>query len=181
MINIPILLTVARIIIVPFLVRAILAHQFEHAVILLFCAAISDALDGALARLWQQETKLGALLDPVADKLLVVACYAALMSIDSEYFTIPRWFIGLVVAREVLILAGAAYWGLMKRKMAIAPRLLGKLTTALQLLFIGFLLGISVMQMALPTIFNILFSCVTICVVASLFDYIRIAYKRVVV
>lgn len=165
---------------VPFLVYAILAHQFGLAVIILAGAAVSDALDGALARRWKQETPLGAALDPVADKLLVVACYAAIMSISSPYFVIPRWFIMLVVMRELLILLGALYISVWKHVVPIAPTQLGKMTTAMQLLFIGFLLLISALKLTIIWLFSLLFAGVTVCVVASLFDYIRIAYKRMV-
>ena len=179
MINIPILLTMARILTVPFLVSAILGQQFAWAVSLLVFAALTDLLDGALARFLGQETALGAYLDPVADKLLVVACYGALMSIDTPYFAIPRWFIILVLVRELLILVGAAYWGLFKHALPIAPTVLGKVTTAVQLLFIGFLLLVALLQITIPLLFSLLLAGVAGCVAVSLIDYICIAYKRV--
>lgn len=169
--NIPIMLTVARIILVPFLVLAIVRHQFSVAMILLIAAAITDLFDGASARFFKQETKLGAYLDPVADKILVVACYGALLSIHSVYFTIPVWFITLVVVREVTILLGAWYWGLKKHQLPIAPTYLGKLTTALQLFLIGFLLVSSLFELALPQLLKLLLFIVSVCVVTSLVQY----------
>jgi cardiolipin synthase len=180
MINIPILLTAARIIIVPFLVHAILMHDFMQAVVLLLVAALSDALDGALARILRQETVLGAALDPVADKLLVVACYAALMKSNSPYFSIPSWLIALVIIREVLLLLGAGYLSLFRKRMPIAPTYLGKVTTAVQLFFIGSLLLMAAFELQLPCFFEAMLLVVAGCVIISLMDYIRIAYTRVI-
>jgi cardiolipin synthase (CMP-forming) len=178
-INIPLILTVARICIVPFLVLAILQHAWSKALILLFFAGLTDLFDGAMARWLGQESAFGAALDPVADKLLVVACYGALVSIDSPYFYIPHWFILLVVMRELIILLGAGYWGLKKRLVPIAPTWLGKSTTVLQLFFIGFLLFSSCYQVAFPHMFEFFLVTVAVAVVSSLVQYGYKAMQKV--
>jgi len=178
-VNIPILLTMARMISVPFLVLAIVQHDFSQAVGLLLFAAVTDLFDGASARFFKQETELGAYLDPIADKMLVVACYAALLSIDSPYFLIPTWFILLVVVREFCIVVGAWYWSFHKKLVPIAPTMLGKVTTALQLAFIGFLLSCSLFAMPFPHLLQLFLGIISFCVGTSLVQYGYTAYQKV--
>lgn len=129
-------LTIVRIVSIPWLVKAILFHEWRVALFLLICAAITDILDGFLARLWLQQTTLGALLDPVADKLLTVSCFAAV----SHVGLIPGWFFKLSVVKEVVQVLGASLLYAATGGKAKSANFLGKLAMVGQVIIIGWLL-----------------------------------------
>jgi len=129
-------LTLLRILIIPFIVTGIM-HQLWRLVFVLFLlAGISDVLDGYLARLLGEDTTLGAYLDPIADKLLLISSFASLSFIDSPSFSIPIWFVLLLFAREIIIVGGSTLLIFIGVKFKVNPSVAGKLTTFFQLLFI---------------------------------------------
>ncbi len=97
--NIPNLITLARIILVPVIVWAIASNQMEIAFAVFVIAGISDAVDGFLAKRFNMASELGALLDPLADKALLVSIYVAL----GIWGAVPRWIVILVVSRDIMI------------------------------------------------------------------------------
>src|ERR1700742_61705 len=97
--NIPNSITLGRIVLVPLVVWAIASSQMTVAFILFAIAGISDAVDGFLAKRFGMTTQLGALLDPIADKTLLVSIYVSLGIVDA----IPRWLVILVVSRDIMI------------------------------------------------------------------------------
>ena len=101
--DIPNLITVMRIVLVVPVSWSLLRQEFGLALALFFVAGVSDGLDGFLAKHYGWSSRLGALLDPLADKALLVACYASLAWIG----LLPVWLLVLVVARDVVIVAGA--------------------------------------------------------------------------
>ena len=134
-------ITLGRILLVPLFVVLILGYAGggregdRLAAILCFAlASAADALDGYIARHYNQKTELGAILDALADKLLLVSALVVL-SVDSHqrFVQIPRWLVFMVVARETILLIGMAVihcaWG----KCVARPRLAGKLATVLQM------------------------------------------------
>lgn len=133
-------LTLLRIVLVPFIVLAMIMQQWIGAISLFFVAAVSDALDGYFARLWNQETELGAYLDPLADKILITACYATLVFFPIPNLAIPTWFLGTVLVKELLLLAGACYFGLFKDAITIRPSVFGKLAMFVQTILVVWLL-----------------------------------------
>lgn len=133
--NLPNLLSLSRLLIAPFAVRAVLAGEYRTALAIFAVAAITDGLDGPLARRLGCSTRLGAYLDPIADKALLSGAYLALGFSGLA----PWWLVGLVFGRDLLILAlvGAAF--LFTRYRDFPPSLWGKLSTAVQAL-VGVLL-----------------------------------------
>ena len=129
MVNLPNLFTSLRLALTPFVVVSILAGSYERALILFFLAGISDALDGFLARRLDKITKLGAYLDPVADKVLLAAIYISLGAAGA----IPWWMVGVVFGRDLLILAMVAWGMLFTSLRSFPPTIWGKVSTILQI------------------------------------------------
>ena len=101
--DIPNLITVGRILLVAPVAWALMVQNFSLALILFFVAGVSDAVDGFLAKRFGWTSRLGALLDPLADKFLLVTCYAVLAWND----LLPVWLLVLVLTRDLLIVGGA--------------------------------------------------------------------------
>ena len=134
--NIPNLLTLLRIILVPVTVIFLMQGAFTKALIVLVVSGITDALDGFLARILNQQTILGAYLDPVADKALLASCFVTL----SIKGIIPGWFTVIVISRDLIILIGIAVMSIMSIPYKIRPSFISKITTALQLFTLVFFL-----------------------------------------
>ena len=100
MINIPNLLTLFRILITPLFVIFMIKGHYRLALLMFFLAGVSDGLDGLFCPLVQQKTVLGAHLDPIADKLLLISAFVAL----AVQQTIPSWLAVVVISRDILIL-----------------------------------------------------------------------------
>jgi cardiolipin synthase len=128
--NIPNLLTLLRILLVPLIVIFLIDGEFLKALITFFVSGITDALDGFLARVLNQKTILGAYLDPIADKALLVSCFLTL-SIEG---VIPGWLTVVVISRDVIILTGTFILFMMSVSFEIKPILISKITTALQII-----------------------------------------------
>ena len=131
-INIPNILTVIRILLTPLFVIFLLKKLMYPALIVFTVAAISDGLDGLLARYFNQYSVLGAYLDPIADKLLLAAAYVSLAVLK----IIPAWLAVIVLSRDILIIIGIAVFALSDIHIEIKPSLLSKWTTVAQLLTI---------------------------------------------
>jgi cardiolipin synthase len=127
--HLPNVITAARLALVLPLVWLMHGDQFRTAFWVAFAAGLSDALDGALAKGFGWQSRLGGLLDPLADKLLITACFVGLWSAG----VLPGWLLALVIGRDLVIVAGAlAYHGLIA-PLEAAPSLASKATTAAQL------------------------------------------------
>ncbi len=135
--NIPNLITVVRILLVPLLAIFLLEGKFALALLVFLVAGVSDGLDGLLARLLKQQTRLGAILDPLADKALLVTAFVILAVLG----VVPSWLAVLVVSRDMLIMAGIAVLLLHKREVVFQPFFVSKLTTFSQLATVAFVLG----------------------------------------
>jgi cardiolipin synthase len=116
----------------PFLIIAIRYSRYDWALALLVIAALSDGLDGLLARRLNQKTQLGTFLDPIADKLLLSSCYLMLAFKGK----IAWWLAILVLGRDALILIACAVILLVVGYMTFPPSLYGKLNTAFQILLV---------------------------------------------
>lgn len=136
--NIPNLITLGRILLVPIVVWAIATPGTMWIAFVLFLAAgVSDAVDGYLAKRLQMTTELGAYLDPLADKALIVSIYLTL-GINN---LIPRWLVILVVSRDILIVGGIMLSWLVGNPLKIKPLLVSKLNTVAQIVFACVVLG----------------------------------------
>ncbi len=128
-INLPNLLTLGRIVLTPAMVIFLLDRKIDYAFAVFVVAGVTDGLDGFLARVMKQKTKTGAILDPIADKLLLNTAYATLVAIGY----IPNYLAVLVISRDVIIVMGVLLLFLFHRGVEIRPTWLGKLTTLFQL------------------------------------------------
>lgn len=128
-INIPNILTLIRILLTPLFVILLLKQQFGYAFLVFAIAGISDALDGFIARVFNQRTIMGAYLDPIADKLLLSSAFVSLAILK----IVPSWLAVIVITRDILISIGMAIFAFTNIKVTIKPSLISKCTTAAQL------------------------------------------------
>ena len=136
-INLPNFITLGRVIAVPIVFWLLLIGESKAAFLVFVAAGISDAVDGFLAKRFNLQTELGAYLDPLADKLLIVSIYIAL-GVRQE---IPLWLVVAVVTRDILILSAVMLsWGL-NHPVLIRPLAVSKLNTLSQLLLASFVLA----------------------------------------
>ncbi|MFB0564781.1 MAG: CDP-alcohol phosphatidyltransferase family protein [Candidatus Aminicenantaceae bacterium] len=131
--TLPNILTLLRILLVPLFLIMILTRKAFEALLIFLLAGLTDILDGFSARLWHQKTKIGAILDPAADKLLMSTSYVILSFPSlSNVNTIPIWLTGTVIGRDVLISIGFFVIYLTKGKTSFSPSILGKGSTVCQ-------------------------------------------------
>ncbi|HUA36871.1 MAG TPA: CDP-alcohol phosphatidyltransferase family protein [Candidatus Sulfopaludibacter sp.] len=134
-------ITILRILLIPFFVVELIyylqtGNEIHHLLALLSFAAtaILDGVDGYIARRYNQKSELGAILDPLADKLLLVSAIIALSFNRSPHLgQIPLWLTGTVLGRDVLLLIGIAVIRLTVGKVTVRPRLIGKVATVFQM------------------------------------------------
>ena len=141
-------ITILRILLVPFFVVELIYYVrtgreiFRVAAIVSFIAAsVLDGVDGYIARHFHQISELGKILDPLADKLLLVSAIITL-SLNHGYFLgqIPLWLTGTIISRDLLILIGMAVIHYMMGKVAVRPCYIGKIATVLQMLVVTLIL-----------------------------------------
>jgi cardiolipin synthase len=135
--SIPNLITLARILLVPVVVWAIASNQMLFAFLLFAAAGISDAVDGFLAKRFGMTSQLGAFLDPLADKVLIVSIYVSFGIVDA----LPRWLVILVVSRDLLIVGGIIFSWIVNKPVSVKPHMVSKINTAVQLLLVGLVLA----------------------------------------
>lgn len=134
--NIPNFLSLLRILLVPVMVIFLMQNAFLKAIVVLAVSGLTDALDGFLARVLNQQTTLGAYLDPIADKALLASCFITL----SIKGILPGWLTVIVISRDFIILLGVAVLYMMSMPYEIRPAFISKVTTAVQLIMILFTL-----------------------------------------
>lgn len=130
--NLPNSLTALRILLIPVIVGFLVYEQADRALIVLLIAGATDALDGAVARFTNQRTRLGEILDPLADKLLLVSSFVTL----SVLHLVPSWVAIVVVSRDLILIIGTMVARFTESPLDISPTVLGKSTTAVQLLYL---------------------------------------------
>jgi len=138
-ITLPNLLTVVRMVLVPVFVSLLFYQKFVLALIIFVVAGITDGLDGLLARRFHQQSPLGRILDPIADKMMLVTSFVVL-SMRSVYpiplpkhLPVPFWVTITVISRDVFIMISAAAINMVSGFRAFRPSLLGKVSTAVQI------------------------------------------------
>ncbi len=127
--SIPNLITLARILAVPVMVWAITAGELKFAFVLFLLAGLSDLVDGFLAKRYGMATELGAYLDPLADKALIVSIYVTLGVIGA----LPRWLVILVVSRDIMIVSAVMLSWLVGNPVTLKPLAVSKLNTVAQI------------------------------------------------
>jgi cardiolipin synthase len=157
-----------RIALVAPILILILEDRFGWALALFWLAGFSDGVDGYLAKRFDWGTRLGALLDPIADKLLVAGLFITLAYTGD----IPVWLAAVVILRDVVIVAGAIAYNYLVRPVEGEPTRVSKLNTALQLLFLLFVLSRAGYGWPDQISITVLGASVLITVVISGFDYV---------
>ncbi len=135
--TLPNLITIGRLILVPLVIVMIIMGRWQAAFALFAAAGISDAVDGFIAKRFGMASELGAYLDPVADKALIVSIYITLAVVG----VIPPWLAILVVSRDIMIVSAVILSWVMEKPVAMAPLVVSKLNTAAQLAFATLILG----------------------------------------
>jgi cardiolipin synthase len=161
-------ISLLRIALVVPVLMLIFNGQFGWALLLFFIAGFSDGIDGYLANRFDWRTRLGALLDPVADKLLVAGTFLTLTYL--EY--IPIWLTAVVILRDVIIVGGATVYNFLVKPVQGEPSRISKLNTALQLMFLLFVLSRAGFGWPEQISLTVLGASVLITVVISGVDYV---------
>ncbi len=143
-VNLPNLISLCRLLSVPLLVWLILDNQMEWAFWLFIAAGISDAVDGFIAKHLNSESVLGAYLDPLADKALLVSVYIAL---GNQSF-LPNWLVIMVVFRDIMIVGGVLLFYTLTQTLKMEPLLISKANTVAQIVLAGAVLGIAAMNLS---------------------------------
>jgi cardiolipin synthase len=135
--NLPNLITLARLLSVPLAIWLIFGQRYGVAFWVFVGAGISDALDGYIAKRWNRRTRLGALLDPAADKALLTGVYLTLALMGQ----LPAWLVFLVILRDALIVLGYAAIRSTAAPAHLAPLYISKVNTLVQIALVGFVLA----------------------------------------
>lgn len=138
LVNIPNLITIGRLLLVPLTVWLMLNGEFQLAFASFVAASVSDGVDGYLARRFGWQTELGAYLDPLADKALLVSIYVVL----GVLLVIPTWLVFTVVTRDILIIGGVMLAWLMDKPLEMNPLMVSKVNTTAQFIFASIILGL---------------------------------------
>lgn len=135
--SIPNIITLGRILLVPIIVWAIASNQMEIAFAIFVVAGVSDAVDGFLAKRFNMASDLGALLDPLADKALLVSIFISL----GIWGAVPLWLVILVVSRDIMIVGAVIVSWLFDKPIPMKPLMVSKLNTGAQVAFAALVLA----------------------------------------
>ena len=142
--NLPNTLTITRIVLIPLFVTAIVYGRYDYALYLFAVAALTDMLDGFVARLKKQKTVLGTFLDPLADKFLLVTSFI----LFAIYGLIPTWLTITIISRDIIIITGWVVLYLITHNAKVEPTITGKAAIMLQLILICYIL----LEMNIPSL-----------------------------
>jgi cardiolipin synthase len=131
--NLPNYITLFRVILIPFFINLMIYGYYRVALLVFVVAGITDALDGMIARLTGKKTELGAFLDPMADKLLLLSAFVTLVLLGK----LPVWLVIIVVSRDAILVMGGLIIYVMTHTLKIQPTFIGKLTTVMQLVVVA--------------------------------------------
>ena len=143
-------------------------QRFGEALLVFFVAGLSDGLDGYLAKHFAWRSRLGALLDPLADKFLMAGAYATLAAVEQ----IPFWLAAIVVFRDLVIVGGATAYNFLIAPVQGEPTRISKLNTGLELLFVVAVLSHAAIGAPPQTAITVLGAGVFVTVVVSGIDYV---------
>ncbi|PZF75408.1 CDP-alcohol phosphatidyltransferase family protein [Aestuariivirga litoralis] len=146
--NIPNLISVVRLLLVPLTVWLIISEAYGWAFLTFMAAGISDGVDGYLARRFDWRTRLGAYLDPLADKALLVSVFVTLGFLK----LIPAWLVLLVVSRDALIVGAVLLSRLMDHPVHVHPLMVSKVNTVAQIMFAVAVLGVAALGKPLESL-----------------------------
>jgi cardiolipin synthase (CMP-forming) len=144
--NLPNFITLARMLMTPLAVMMIISQRFLPAFLIFILAGVSDGVDGFIAKRFDLRTELGAYLDPLADKALLISIYVSL----AIYAGLPAWIAITVVSRDVMIVVAVLVSWLLDKPVEIRPVLVSKLNTVAQITLAGFALGVRAYGLEAP-------------------------------
>ena len=145
--TIPNILTLLRLVAIPVFLILLVDFRYREALAVFVAAGITDALDGAIARLTHTKTTLGAYLDPAADKLLLMSAFVALAIMQE----VPRWLTVVVLSRDVILVGGYfLLFTMTGRAMEVRPAIAGKVSTFMQITAVTLVLVARVRPGAIP-------------------------------
>lgn len=173
--TIPNLLSLLRMGLVPVFIIAVLDGDETKALLVFLLAGLTDAVDGFIARYWDQQSVLGAYLDPMADKLLLMSAYVVL-SVPGQHsgLTIPVWVTVLVLARDVLIVLVALVLHLAWGTRQFPPLWIGKLNTVVQVLTLVLVLASGIFESVFLAAELFVFTTAVLAVASGLAYVLRI-------
>jgi cardiolipin synthase len=167
-ITLPNLLTIFRMVLIPVFVSMLFYQRFVWALVIFVVAGITDGLDGLLARRFHQQSQLGRILDPIADKLMLVTSFVVLSMRGvfptplPRHLPIPFWVTITVISRDVFILIGAAAINMMTGFRAFRPSWLGKISTVVQIVAVAAVILAAEVRLGagyyLPTVYASVFA-----------------------
>jgi cardiolipin synthase len=166
---IPNVLTVLRLLAVPLIVLLMVEQRMMLAFVLFVAAGVTDGLDGFLAKRFDWRTELGAWLDPLADKALLVSIYVTL----GIYGHIPPWLVILVASRDLLIVGAFVLSWMMERPVRIRPLIVSKVNTAAQILLAASVLANLGFALGLDKVADLLIIVVTTTTILSALAYLK--------
>lgn len=167
-------LTILRMALAPLLVVLVLSRRLTWALVVFVVAGVTDLLDGLIARMGRQRTTLGAMLDPVADKILLASSFVALTWTSSLEVRIPPWLTVTMLSRDAIILVSVAVINLTLGRRVFYPSVLGKLSTTSQILTVGVVLLLNALGEGWKPVAH-LFSATLVLTVASALHYVYLA------
>jgi cardiolipin synthase (CMP-forming) len=167
--SLPNLITIARILLVPVIVWAIGSGAMLFAFLLFLAAGVSDAVDGFLAKRFGMASAVGAYLDPLADKALIVSIYVALGINEA----LPRWLVILVVSRDIMIVSAVMLSWLMEKPVAVRPLTVSKANTAAQIVLATLVLAHHGLGLELDWLILIGIAVVAALTLISIAAYVR--------
>lgn len=174
LLTLPNVITLARLAAVPGTIWLILNHRLDHAFLLFLAAGISDGVDGWLARLLNARSAIGALLDPVADKALLVSVYVTLAAIG----VLPDWLAILVVFRDLVIVGGLTLLWMLGNRPPIRPLWISKLNTLVQIVLAALALFVHGFEVPMEAALTLLIWLVAATTLASGLAYVAQAARR---
>ena len=157
-------ITLVRIVLIPLFTILLINGAFDQALWVFLAAAVSDALDGFVARMFSQKTTLGSYLDPIADKLMLSTAFITLAVLKQ----IPGWLTVVVISRDVIIIIGVAVLFLNQMRLNIKPSIISKMTTAFQVLVILVVLSSVYVQWPVAARAGIVYITLVLTVVSGL-------------
>jgi cardiolipin synthase len=166
--NLPNAICFVRILLVVPIMLFLVRGQYESALLLIVIAGLSDGLDGFLARRFGWTSRFGGLLDPLADKLLFVAVFAAL----SWNGLVPLWLFAVVIGRDIVIVSGAFAYELFIGPVEPNPSRVGKLNTVMALLYLFFVMTWQIYGWPSPVSITIVGAGVFVVSLVSGLDYV---------
>lgn len=167
-------ISITRILLIPFFVMSLMIYKPASGIvsylpfIIFFTCVLTDAADGFIARKLYQKTQLGTILDPIADKLLLLTAFISLTIAGGfpPELKLPSWVLLVVISRDIIIVLGSVIIFFVTGKLEIKPSILGKITTFLQMFTISFIL----LQIKWS---YLIWDITALLTVISGFDYIR--------